>query len=116
MICIGTRWSACRSYRANLRTMYQRWSQRSSYDASKYTNERYLTTPEKKAKIANLRSRSRTAEKSIAKLQEQVRKLTKEQGETVGDVESDLIQIMSENTDSIRSTYSEGTFARLFWE
>ena len=81
--------SSCTQYRASLRSMHHRWSKRksndqqltsttdSSSDTSKFTNERYLNTPEKVAKIGDLRKRAHNAEQTVEKLREKVRKLTK---------------------------------------
>lgn len=87
--------------------------------SKKFTNERYLNTPETRAKIASLRDRAHKAEQSVAKLREIIHQLTREQGEAIeGNLQSDLIQItcMCEHTATVTSTYPEGSFARLFWE
>ena len=56
--------SSCTKYRTTLRSMYHRWSKRqtqkvptmaSSSETKKFTNERYMNTPEKRAKIDSLR-------------------------------------------------------------
>ena len=49
---------SCKAYRATLRVMYSRWSSRDSSTISKTTSrviERYLNTPEKKAKMENMK-------------------------------------------------------------
>lgn len=50
--------SSCKCYRDTLRTMYNRWCKRRATcelsDTSSHSNERYLNTPEKKAKMASM--------------------------------------------------------------
>ena len=87
--------SSCNQYRATLRSMYHRWNKRKSHgrgqssttesssEASKFTNERYLNTPEKLAKIDDLRKRAHNAEQTVTKLREKIRKLTEDQGEVL---------------------------------
>ena len=111
--------SACTKYRATLRAMYHRWSkkQQDMQDSSTFTNDRYLNTPQKKKKMEKLKKRARAAECAVEKLQERVRRVTQEQGETLETtLQSDMLAIMEENTDKIKSAYSEGSFATLFWE
>ena len=89
----------------------------SSSDTSKYKNDRYLNTPEKIAKISNLQKRAYTAEQTVLKLCDKIRKMTQEQGEVIdGSLHSDLVGIMNESSDEIKKAYPEGSFARLFWE
>ena len=57
LICLSTKCESCKVYRANLRTMYNRWSKQRNIDGSdtsSHTNDRYLNTPEKKAKFDGL--------------------------------------------------------------
>lgn len=110
---------ACKSYRAILRAMYNRWSKHRAVDGSdtsSHTNDRYLTTPEKKARMDGLRKRVHAAEEEVKRLKEKVHKLL-EQGETVDkELHSDLANIMHENTDHIRNVYPENSFCRLLWD
>ena len=84
--------SSCTQYRQTLRSMYHIWSKRqikdvgataSSSETKKFANERYMNTPEKRAKIDSLRRRAYSAEQKVAKLCEKIHKLTQEQGEMV---------------------------------
>ena len=112
--------TSCKSYRATLRTLYNRFLHRSSdmiSDASSHANIRYMNTPEKKKKISNLKKRVQSAEKELSKLQAKVKQLTQKQGESVSDaLHDDLRSIMEENSDQIAKAYPEGSFRRLFWE
>ena len=107
----------CKKYLKNLREIYRRWSKRSVGSPGVCANERYMTTPQKKAKMSKLRYRARTAETEILRLNEKISKLTATQGEVVdGDLHSDLIAIMHENSEKIKTAYPEGSFSRLFWD
>ena len=56
------RCTSCKSYRSILRSIHYKWSQRPSYDPStskKFKNERYLNTPETRAKIAKLATKGK---------------------------------------------------------
>ena len=110
----------CKTYRPTLRTLYNRYSHRSSdsiSDASSHANIRYMNTPEKKDKIMKLKKKAQSAEKEVSKLQAKIKKLTQEQGESVDEaLHGDLESIMKENNDEIAKAYPEGSFSRLFWE
>ena len=105
-----TKCSSCKNYRANLRALYHRFRKKEERrDCSIFVNERYLNTPQKKAKMMKLKQRVRVAEHTVSRLQERVRKLTQEQGEIVDrTLNSDML--------NIKNTHPEGSFARLFWE
>ena len=94
--------------------MYSHWSKHRAFDESdtrSHTNDRYLTTPEKKRRFDGLRksvcSRSNKAKGESAKLQGNC--MDKE-------LHSDLLHIMHENVDYIRKAYPESSFSHLFWD
>jgi hypothetical protein len=83
---------------------------------SKHTNDRYLDTPEKIAKISFLRKRALAAERMTLSLREKFHKLTQYNGDVLDkDLQSDLVSIMHENDNVIKS-YPENSFIRIFWE
>ncbi|SMN01866.1 hypothetical protein SPONN_135 [uncultured Candidatus Thioglobus sp.] len=115
MVSSSSRCEVCTKYRPTLRAMYHRWSKGHSKDSatSSHTNERYLSTPEKK----KMKTRLRTAEHQVLKLKEKITKITSEFGDKIDSgLQSDLLAIMNEKTDAIHSVYSEGSFSRLFWD
>ncbi len=122
----GSKCSKCADYRANLRSLYCRWSKKhsngpevssSSESSSKYANDRYLNTPEKLTKIHSLRKRAMNAKAQNTKLREKIRKITEKQSEIIDDdLNADLLGIMNGSKDVIEKSYPEGSFARLFWE
>ena len=85
--------------------------------AHKFTNNKYLSTPEKVAKIDSLQKKAKLCKQRENRLREKIRALTLTQSDTVcEDFSNDLKQLMSENTDKVKTVYPEGSFARLFWE
>ena len=117
LISHSVKCSSCTKYRPTLRSMYHRWNKcqtqnvgaaASSGKTSKFTNERYMNTPEKRAKIDSLRKRAYTAEQRVTKLCEKIHKLTQEQGDVVEHgLNSDLLHIMNENSDQIKKAFPE---------
>ena len=109
--------SVCTKYRASLRSMYHRWCKVTCTGRSSvYINERYLKTPEKSAKIDNLRTRARKAERTVRSLTIKIQKLMG-QGENLDiSFQSDLLSIMHDNHQKVKDAYPDGSFAKLFWD
>ena len=112
--------SSCKCYRSNLRAMYSAWSRRRSLDevsdTSSHSNERYMNTPEKKAKMNRLKDRTRAAEKQVKVFKEKVKQMMETEGDAVdSDLNSDLLSILQANDEKVKKAYPEGTFANLFW-
>ena len=123
LLCTSIKCASCKAYRRNLRAMYNRWSAKQSgnlsseiIDTTSHVNDRYLNTPQKKAKIYALRKRAHIAEEEVKRLEDKVCKLTAQGDEVDTDLEQDLFCIMDENTADIRKRYAKGTFARLLWD
>ena len=121
LLSTSVKCSSCKSYRANLRAMYSAWCKRRSVeemsDASGHSNERYLNTPEKKAKMQNLKDRSRAAEKQVKIFKEKIKEAIEAEGDTVEkSLSSDLLSILNTNTEQINRAYPEGSFPNLFWK
>ena len=91
---------SCKAYRANLRALHNRWSKHNlsdTPDSSSNTNDRYLTSPQKKAKIDALQYRVHIAEEEVRNLKEKVLKLNEQGDEVDADLQEDLVHIMNEN-------------------
>ena len=73
-------YQVCTKYRASLRSMYHRWNKQQSAGPSSvyYTNERYLNTPDRSAKIDNLKTRVRKAEQTVRSLSKKISWVLKE--------------------------------------
>ncbi len=85
--------------------------------ASSHINERYLDTPQKTRKISKLRNKVRSTTEQVRKLREKIKEMSERFGETIDDgLHSDLTSIMKDNQERINHVYTEGSFARLFWE
>ena len=99
--------------------MYSRWlrSGNKGNVESKFTNNRYLHSLQKDAKLKNLQERAVVGEKERNALHAAVEELTRKNGVNVEpSFHQDLISIMGENQDKIAAQYPEGSFRRLFWE
>ena len=76
-----------------------------------------MNTPEKNTKIDSLRRRVYCAEHNLTILCEKFHKLTQDKGNMVEHgLNSDLVQIMNENSGKIKKAYPQGSFAHLLWE
>ena len=119
LVPIETKCTVCKNYRHSLRTMYSRWVKRSSQDITEctsHTNIRYLTSPEKKERISKIKKRAEIAESKVVHLQGCIKNLNDAEGVHIsGDLERDLIQIMTENSEEITRVYPKDSFAHLFW-
>lgn len=115
----GEKCKPCSLYRKTLRVLYDRWCKRNSDElssSSSHTNNRYLNTPEKLAKVTNLRQRVRNAEVEISKLKDKVRNLI-EKSEAIDEgLHNDLSTIVNESTQEVHNSFPEGTFRRVFWD
>ena len=67
----GEKCNLCSKYRRTLRVLQDRWSKRSSDElsnSSSHTNNRYLNTPERLAKVTKLRQHAKNAEMRLISL------------------------------------------------
>ena len=118
----GTKCPECVHYRDIIRSIHHRWQKRLKTSPSQLTcthshvNDRWLKTPERKAKVAKLRQRVRSAESMVKYMKEKIAVSTDELGTHVDDsLHNGLEQIMSELSPRIEKQYLTGTFHRLFW-
>ena len=120
LLCASKQCVSCKAYRANLRAMHNKCSEKLNLSdtlaSSGHINDRYLTSPQKEAKIDALRHRVHVAEEEVRNLKEKVLKLSEQGDEVDANLQEDLVHIMNENTNSVREAYAKGTFARLLWD
>ncbi len=112
------RCESCTNYRANLRSMYSQWKKagKKASTTSSHCNNRYLSTPEKNEKISKLQSTVYGKDKTIARLQEKMKKIIETRGEEVDtELHSDLSTIMQENEQKVSRDLQEGGFQWLLW-
>ena len=119
----GTKCPQCVSYRDTLRSIHHRWSKKQNQSPSRvasthsHANERWLNTPQRKAKVSRLKSRMRLSEKRVQSLEEKIKESTEKKGVQVDDpLHVGLNQIMNDHTREIQTKYEEGSFHRLFWD
>ena len=90
--------SKCREYGPVLRSTFSRWSEKAkndSVEASKFTNNRYLTSPQKSTKLKQLQDRVSQGRREISVLLEKIRRLTSSSGiELEPSFHQDLLSIM----------------------
>ena len=98
----------CKSYQGYLRKSYARWSQRSPervIESSSHVNDRFMCTPEKKAKLAKLRTRAKVAEQNVNNLKARLQELSEKQGENMdSSLHGDLLGIMNSENEAIRQS------------
>lgn len=105
----------CSQYRSQLRMMVSRHKGKSAVP-SKFSNERYLNTPQKIIKIKSLRERATAAESEVQKLTNLMNNLIQSDGVGISsDFHDDMLSVMNEHNDSINDQYPEASFRRLFW-
>ena len=106
--------NSCKLYRPQLRAMCSRWSKKAAVSA-KYTNNRYLSTPQKKRKMKELQVRAYTAEKEVKKLRERIEQCAEQNGVQIQpSLNEDFLVNMTENNSQVEEHFPEGSFRRLF--
>ena len=64
-----------------------------------------------------MKKRTENSELEVTKLRKKIQKITCECGESLdNDLQQDLLSIMAENTQGVKTAFPEGSFRRLFWE
>ena len=123
ILCHGSKWQACVAYRATLRGIHHSWQKRLSSSPSKCTstssrtNFCHLETPENALRHKNMKICTNTAERHLKRLKEKINKMMESGCVEVDDqMNSDLLKIMDENTERVKSDFAENSFQRLFWE
>lgn len=112
----GAKCQACAEYRPHLRAMHSRWS-RDKGKVSKFSNNRYMNTPQKQRKMKNLQARAYSAEQEVKKLQEYIKSSTEKNGVLVDEnLHNDLQAVMTDQSEEINRLFPEGSFRRLFWD
>ena len=111
--------TGCKSYEATLRALHSQWvrSKGKSPTKSKFTNNRYLKTPQKIRKLKSLRQKATAAERKVKQLRGKIQRITNKVGVEVDDaLHNDLLTTMKDNDSRIEEKYPTGTFRYLFWK
>lgn len=115
----SVRCSVCLKYRNTLRYMCSRQKKKmeqSQSPSSSHANNRFLCTPQRNEKMKRLRERATLAETKTKQLTKMLDRLVKDSISVDDDLNSDLANIMDEQTEKVRQECPEDTFRRIFWE
>ena len=92
---------ACADYRSHLRAMHSRWS-RNKDKVLKFSNNRYLNTPQKQRRMKSLQARAYSSEQEVQKLQEYIKSSTEKNGVLVNEnLHNDLQAVMRDQSKEI---------------
>lgn len=112
----------CKEYRQTLNRMLYRVEHGRPKDTEKchpesHTNYRYLSSPEKIARLKNLHDHARLMQQNVNRLNAKIRKLIDDNGTEVDDnLNKVLVEIIEERSPFVAASYEEGSFPRIFWE
>ena len=107
---------SCKKYRPTLRAMYNRQVKASPKRSEKRTrigsktNFRYFNTPEKRQQYSNMRAEMEANKRKVELLKAKVTTLTERDGIVDEDLDKDLREIMTDNTDEILKKYGADSF------
>ena len=105
----------CKDFGPVLHSTYSRWQGTSCNEVSKFTNNRYLTSPQKHANLKQLQERVMHKKREKIGLTERIEKLTSGDGiEVESSFHQDLFSIMQESNTKIASQFHNATFRRFF--
>ena len=119
LLISSTKCCKCMDYESTLRALHSRWVKNkkcSLSEPSKFTNNRYLKTPEKMTKLKVLQEKASLGDKEIKKLWKTIQHSTEQNGVEVDEnLHTDLVSIMKNNYSSVETQFPVGTFRHLFW-
>lgn len=99
-----------------MRARYSRWKKKCK-SPKKFSNNRYLSTPQKAKKLVHLQARALSAERELRVLSERLSAATNANNVVVDpQLHGDLKSIMEDNYSKVLEDFPEGSFQRLFWE
>ena len=116
----GSRCCDCETYRNTLRSLYSKLlkskSMSKATNTTSHTNDRYLSTPERRKKVSKLHKEKRDLQRQVNVLKRMIDKLTQKNGVNLDDaLSSDLQEVMDNSTDAILQKYPPNSFHRIFW-
>ena len=106
---------SCSKFRPTLRAMHSRLLKKtqSPRTPKKFTNNRYLNTPEKLKKLTSLQARAAFLEREKNMLS---RKISTSTIPVDTDLSTHLLHMMEEESENIAQRFPEGSFKRIFWD
>ena len=111
----------CTKYRKILNSMFSRHNNKENAapdtDLTSHTNYRYLTSPEKRARLQLYHHKSRNRHQKIQRMKAQLEDALEQRGLTIdSNLHDDLSAIVIESSSDIDDKYAPGSFARIFWD
>ena len=109
----------CSKYRSTLRTLSARHVTLSStrLQPSSHTPYTSLTNDEKSERLQQLHRLARQTQQQLKRLRRKLATVSDTKGvEMDSATHSDLCDIMSQENKAVHQAFSEGSFARIFWE
>ena len=110
----GLKCDKCKNYEPTLRALHSHWVHKknsSPKSVSKFTNNRYLDTPQKNFKLQSLKRKAIGADRLAKKLAEKIERVTERNGiEVDANLHGDLLSIMQNNDANISDKFPPGTF------
>ena len=108
---------ACKKHRKSLSSIACRPQKDERTNPSSHTTYTNLHTPEKIERMTRLHPENKKAKLRIVRLEKKIVSATNEDGINLSNtLHDDMIVMANENANTVFSSYSEGTFQRLFWE
>ena len=108
---------ACKKHRRSLSSMVCRSQKDDRTHPSSHTTYANLRTPEKNERLSRLHQENRKTKLRIARLEQKIKLAANTDGVNLdASLYDDIKTIATENTKEVYSSFSEGTFQRLFWE
>ena len=108
---------ACKKHRKSLSSMARRPQKDEHTHPSSHTTYANLHTPEKIERMSRLHQENKKVKLCIVRLEKKIISATNEDGINLSNtLHDDMIVMANENAKTVFSSYSEGTFQRLFWE
>jgi len=114
---------SCKAYQATLRALASREEKNAEttptkrISASSHVNFRYLSTPDKSARLARCSTRAKLALKDVERLRKKIDILTERDGLSIsGNLGEDFAALFRDGVETVQKMHSTGTFERLFWD
>ena len=89
----------------------------STTSATSSVNYRYLTSPEKMARLHSTKNESRALKMRLKRLEAKLAEMVEKNGVTIDDALSeDMCKMMAENDRRVQEEFKEDTFQYIFWK
>lgn len=111
------RCSACTKHRKSLRAMASRSARGERTHPSSHTQYSALSTPEKDERLRRLHLETKRSKRSLSRLREKLELMSSRSFLVVDEtLDSDIRSMVQESRETVKATYPEDSFQRIFWE